>query len=44
MRAWLEILRERYPGTTWIAEDTSREDNNPPTNAQDETTELLSAA
>jgi hypothetical protein len=43
MRAWLEILRERHPGTSWIAEETPREED-PPTKAQKETAELVPAA
>jgi hypothetical protein len=43
MRAWLEILRERHPGTTWIAEETPRDDE-PSTKVQHETAELASAA
>jgi hypothetical protein len=43
MRVWLEILRERYPGTSWIAEETARDDE-PSTKAQTETAELPSAA
>jgi hypothetical protein len=42
LRAWLEILRERHPGTSWIVEETSREDVSP-TNAQNETVELATA-
>jgi hypothetical protein len=42
MRAWLENLRERHSGTSWIAEETRRED--PPTKAQKEAAELSSAA
>jgi hypothetical protein len=42
MRAWLEILRERHPGTSWIAEKTPLEDD-PRTNAQNETGELAAA-
>lgn len=43
MRAWLEILRERHPGTSWIVEESPSEDG-PPTDAQSETSELLTAA
>jgi hypothetical protein len=43
MRVWLEILRERHPGTSWIVGESPLEDD-PPTNAQSETTELQSAA
>ena len=43
MRAWLEILLERHPGTSWIAEETPREDE-PSTKGQNETAELASAA
>jgi hypothetical protein len=43
MRAWLEILRERNPGTSWIAEESPSEDNTQ-ADAQSETSELLSAA
>jgi len=43
MRVWLEILGEWHPGTSWIVEETSREDERS-TKAQNETAELLSAA
>jgi hypothetical protein len=43
MRAWLEILRERHPGTSWIAEETPRAED-PQTQAQKETAELVPAA
>jgi hypothetical protein len=43
MRAWLEILRERHPGTNWIVDDSPQEDD-APTHAQDETAALASAA
>jgi hypothetical protein len=43
MRAWLEILRERHPGTSWIAEETPRAED-PQTKAQKETAELVLAA
>ncbi len=43
MRAWLEILRERHPGTSWIVEETNPEDY-APTDAQNKTSEVLSAA
>jgi hypothetical protein len=42
MRAWLEILRERHPGTSWIVEETPREDDSP-TDAQNETAEPTAA-
>jgi hypothetical protein len=42
IRAWLEILRERHPGTSWIVEESLKED--PPTTAQVERLELRSAA
>jgi hypothetical protein len=42
MRAWLEILRERHPGTSWIIEETPREDDSP-TEAQKKTAELAAA-
>jgi hypothetical protein len=42
MRAWLEILRERHPGTSWIVEESLLEVC-PPTDTQVETAELLSA-
>jgi hypothetical protein len=35
MRVWLEILRERHPGTSWIVEVSPSEDE-PPTDAQSE--------
>jgi hypothetical protein len=43
MRVWLEILRERHPGTSWIVGESPSE-NDPPTDAPSETSELLSAA
>jgi hypothetical protein len=43
MRAWLEILRERHPGTSWIVEESPSEDD-PPSDARSETSELLPAA
>jgi len=43
MRAWLEILRERHPGTSWIAEETSQAED-PQTKAQKETAEFVLAA
>jgi hypothetical protein len=43
MRAWLEILRERHPGTSWIVEETPTEDESP-TSARKEQAEVLSAA
>jgi hypothetical protein len=43
MRAWLEILRERHPGTSWIVEESPSEDD-PSTDAQSENRELSSAA
>jgi hypothetical protein len=43
MRAWLEILRERHPGTSWIAEETPRKED-PSTKAPLETAELVTAA
>jgi hypothetical protein len=43
MRAWLEILRERHPGTSWIVEENASEDDTR-ADAQSETSELLSAA
>jgi hypothetical protein len=43
MRAWLEILRERHPGTSWIVEENASEDD-APTDAQSETRELSAAA
>jgi hypothetical protein len=43
MRAWLEILRERHPGTSWIVEESPSE-GDPPTDAQSEPSELLSTA
>ena len=42
MRVWLEILRERHPGTSWIVEVSPSEDE-PPTDAQSERSELVSA-
>jgi hypothetical protein len=42
MRAWLEILRERHPGASWIVEETAREHDSP-TDAQNETAELAAA-
>ena len=44
MRTWLEILRERHPDTSWIPAGESPTEEGSPTKAQDETTELLSAA
>jgi hypothetical protein len=41
MRAWLEILRERHPGTSWIVEEPREDDS--PTNTQNETAELAAA-
>jgi hypothetical protein len=43
MRAWLEILREPHPGTSWIAEETPRAED-PQTQARKETAELVPAA
>jgi hypothetical protein len=43
MRAWLEILRERHPDMSWIAEETPRVED-PQTQAQKETAELVPAA
>jgi hypothetical protein len=43
MRVWLEILHERHPGTSWIVEESTREDD-PSKSANDETFEPLSAA
>jgi hypothetical protein len=43
MRVWLEILRERHPGTSWIVEKSPSEDD-PPTEAQNETSQLPAAA
>jgi hypothetical protein len=43
LRAWLEILRERHPGTSWIVEESPSE-GDPPTDAQSEPSELLSTA
>jgi hypothetical protein len=43
MRAWLEILRERHPGTSWIIEKSPSEDDSP-TEAQNETGQLPAAA
>ena len=44
MRAWLEILRERHPGVSWLPlEDGSLKDDSP-TDAQSETSELVPAA
>jgi hypothetical protein len=42
MRAWLEILHERHPQTSWVVAETAREDDSP-TNAQNETAELAAA-
>jgi hypothetical protein len=42
MRAWLEILRERHAGTSWIVAQPPREDDSP-TDAQNETAELAAA-
>lgn len=43
MRVWLEMLRERHPGTSWIVEENALEDD-APTDAQSETRELSAAA
>jgi hypothetical protein len=43
-RVWLEILRERHPDTSWIPAGEAPTEEGSPTKAQDETTELLSAA
>jgi hypothetical protein len=43
MRAWLEILRERHPGTSWII-DLSASEDDPPTEAEDESSKLPTAA
>jgi hypothetical protein len=43
MRVWLEILRERHPGTSWIVEKSASEDD-PPTEAQNATRQLPAAA
>lgn len=43
MRAWLEILRERHPGTSWIVEEHASEDD-APTDPQSDTRELSTAA
>jgi hypothetical protein len=43
MRVWLEILRERHPGTSWIVENSPSE-GDPPTEVQDETRQLPAAA
>jgi hypothetical protein len=29
MRAWLEILRQRHPGVTWIPAETVEDDDQP---------------
>jgi hypothetical protein len=42
MRAWLEILRERHPGTSWIAGESPCEDD-PPTKAKEESAEMIAA-
>jgi hypothetical protein len=42
MRAWLEILRERHPGTSWVVAETTREDDSP-TDSQNERAELAAA-
>jgi hypothetical protein len=46
MRAWLEILREHHPGTSWIpaGESASENDLQEPADAQDGVSEVLSAA
>jgi hypothetical protein len=42
MRAWLEILRERHPGTSWIAGESPCEDD-PPTKPKKELAEVIAA-
>jgi hypothetical protein len=44
MRAWLEILRERHPDTSWIPAGETPTEEGSPTKTRDETIELLSAA
>jgi hypothetical protein len=43
MRAWLEILRDRHLGTSWILEESTKE-NHPPVKAHDKAVEPLSTA
>jgi hypothetical protein len=43
MRAWLEILRERHPGTTWIAGGEGAAKDDSPMNVRRETTGTPSA-
>jgi hypothetical protein len=42
MRAWLEILRDRHPGASWIVEETPQEGDSS-TNAQNKRAELAAA-
>jgi hypothetical protein len=44
MRVWLEILRERHPGTDWITVGESPPEDNQPIDAPKETAELLPSA
>jgi hypothetical protein len=44
MRARLEILRERHPGTDWITVGETPPEDIQPTNAMKETVELLPSA
>jgi hypothetical protein len=43
MRAWLEVLRERHPGTSWIVEKTPQEDDQSTKPQKYETAELSAA-
>jgi hypothetical protein len=43
MPAWLEILRERHPGTSWIVEESPAE-SDAPTETQNESFERVAAA
>jgi hypothetical protein len=43
MRAWLEILRERHPGTTWIAAREGAAKDESPMNVGRETAGTQSA-
>jgi hypothetical protein len=43
MRAWLEILRERNPGTAWITVGESSTKEDPATDTQSEAAQAVSA-
>ena len=42
MRAWLEILRERHPGTSWIAGESPCE-GDPPSEPKKGLAEVIAA-